>query len=173
MNISEFEIGLLNIIEKIHNPILTKIMVFISALGDKGFLWIALGICLLLFKKTRRAGVCVLLALLIDSVLVNLWLKPLIGRIRPFEFDKSLIPLIARPVDASFPSGHTAASFAASTALFINFRKYGLASMVVAFVMGFSRIYLLVHFPSDVIAGMIIGIVLGYASCKPSFVQKI
>ena len=164
MTISQFEMPILKFFESLHNPVTDKIIIFISSLGDKGFLWIALGVVLLLFRKTRKWGMCVLLALILNFIMVNLCLKLLVARMRPFEFDPTLIPLIAHPGDASFPSGHTSAAFASAIAIFLNDKKSGACALALAILMGISRLYLLVHFPTDVAIGAIVGIIAGYAA---------
>ncbi len=143
------------------HPVLDTIMIFVSRMGDKGFCWIALGLLFLLLgckeKIWYQQGVLVLSALLADVLLCNVLLKPLVNRTRPYEvlgYD-----LIVPPMqDASFPSGHTAASFAAAAALYAIHPNWGRAAYVFAALMGFSRLYLGVHFPTDVLAGAVVGI---------------
>lgn len=154
---------LLWIKESFANPIGDKIMIFISALGDGGFFWIALGLLFLLMgwkkKIWRWRGGMVLLSLAANALVCNLFLKPLVNRTRPYYalgYD-ILIPPVG---DASFPSGHTAASFAAATAIYAMDKKWGIAAYLFAAVMGFSRLYLGVHFPTDVLAGAICGTIM-------------
>lgn len=153
--------------EAFAHPVLDRLMIFISALGDSGFCWIALGILFLLLgvkrKVWRQRGALLLLSLAVDALLCNVLLKPLVGRTRPYELlgYELLIPPMNDP---SFPSGHTAASFAAATALFAMNRRWGIAAYVFAAVMGFSRLYLGVHFPTDVLAGAAVGIVAAKAA---------
>ena len=142
------------------HPVLDKMMLFVSRMGDKGFCWIVLGLMFLLLgckeKNWFRRGIMVLSALLADVLLCNVLLKPLINRTRPY--DVLGYDLIVPPMhDASFPSGHTAASFAAATALYAMNPKWGRAAYIFAVLMGFSRLYLGVHFPLDVLAGAFIG----------------
>ncbi len=142
-------------------PVLDKFMIFVSALGDKGFLWIAIGVIFLLagFKKKEclRWGWMVLLSLGANALVCNAVLKPLVNRSRPYELFRYdiLIPPVG---DASFPSGHTSASFAAAAAIYAINRKWGIAAYFFAGLMGFSRLYLGVHFPLDVLAGAVIGV---------------
>ncbi len=135
---------------------------FITHLGDKGAVWIALGILLCFFKKTRKAGVCVLVALLFGAFVGNLALKPIFARQRPFDVKDGIYILINAPKDFSFPSGHTLSSFSASTAVFLHSKKYGALCYALAFLIAFSRLYFYVHYPTDVIAGLVLGLVLGY-----------
>ena len=142
------------------HPVLDKIMVFVSRMGDKGFCWIAVGLLFLLlgWKERRwfRRGMLVLSALLADVLLCNVLLKPLVNRTRPYEvLGYDLI--VPQMHDPSFPSGHTAASFAAATALYAIDPGWGRAAYVFAVLMGFSRLYLGVHFPLDVLAGAVVG----------------
>lgn len=162
----EAELSVLNFLNNLHTPLLDSIFVFITHLGDKGLLWIMLGLVLVFIPKYKKAGYCVLLALLINLIICNITLKPLFARIRPYEYVDGLKLLIEKPHDFSFPSGHSAASFAASMALYLNFKKTGIPFLVIAFLIAFSRLYLHVHFPSDVICGILLGIASAFVSCK-------
>lgn len=151
----------------------------ITRAGDGGFLWIALGIALLLWRKTRKAGVVVLLALAFNGIVVNGILKPLLSRPRPFHIDFALwakdyvYPALTKmPGDKSFPSGHTAISFAGACGLFFGLRPAWLGSIkprlwailgvVLAALVGFSRLFLGVHYATDVLTGLLIGVLCGY-----------
>jgi len=172
MNITQFDLNLLKLIHEIfYFPPIDGIMKFISFLGNGGFVWIVTALFLLIFKKTRRMGAAVSLALIFSLVVGNILMKPIIARVRPFDFDLSVVPLIKPPTDFSFPSGHTLSSFAAAGALLFCNKKAGIPAMVLASLIAFSRLYLLVHYPTDVLAGIIIGIILGYIAKKKSFVQ--
>lgn len=145
------------------HPVLDNIMIFISALGDGGFLWIALGLLFLLAglrqKRWRQRGLLLLFSLAANALVCNVLLKPLVNRTRPYDllgYD-ILIPPVGDP---SFPSGHTSASFAAATAIYAMNKKWGMAAYAFAAVMGFSRLYLGVHFPTDVLAGAVIGVIM-------------
>lgn len=155
---------------------LDKIMVVITSVGNAGFIWIMSGIALLCTKKYRKYGVMVLLALAFCGLVGNLTLKPIIARTRPFTaypLIKDL--LIAAPTDFSFPSGHTMSSFAAATVILYMNRKLGIIAVSLSALIAFSRMYLYVHYPSDIFAGMIIGICMGLLSvmiCKKIIVRK-
>lgn len=152
----EFEI--LYAIQKLHTPILDKFMIAVTTLGDGGIFWILTGVLLLFFKKTRRCGGMVLITMAVCYVIGNIGLKNLIQRPRPCSIDLSVQLLIPFPSEYSFPSGHTLHSFGAATAIFLQYRKPGIAALLLAAVIAFSRLYLFVHFPTDILGGMILGI---------------
>ena len=163
---------LLFIQDNIRNPVLTAIMRPITHLGDKGIFWIILTLILLAFRKTRKAGICSMFALLFMVVLNNGIIKHLVDRIRPYEVIESLKILVAKPDDASFPSGHTASSFASCTALLLSLpmvtdrrraRICTVAAYILAVLIAFSRLYVGVHYPTDVLGGIVIGILCGIA----------
>lgn len=146
--------------------VLDFLMPYITLLGENGILWIILGIILSSFKKTRPVGLSVLISLLIGFVICNLTLKPLVARIRPYDangFDGLLVKALS---DYSFPSGHTIASFEMAICVYMFHRKYGIFALVLASLIGFSRLYLYVHYPSDVLVGTILGILIGYISSR-------
>lgn len=138
----------------------------ISSLGNAGAVWIALALVLLIFRRTRRLGLYVGAALLLDLVFCNLILKPLVARPRPYAVDPSVQLLIAAPTDFSFPSGHTASSFAAASALYFGKSRLWIPALVLACAIAFSRLYLYVHYPTDVLAGAVLGIACGFAAVK-------
>ncbi len=145
---------------------LNPIMEFISFLGDKGWFWIALALILLFFKKTRIIGITMACSLIFSLIFTNLLLKPLIDRPRPWvyaleHFGREIEILIQKPHDASFPSGHTSVSFAAATALFMRNKKYGSFALALATLIGFSRLYFYIHYPTDVFGGLILGVAYG------------
>ena len=119
------ELTFLQFLQSLHSPMLDGSMCFITRLGDSGILWVTLTAVLLVFRKTRRVGCVLAAALLIDAVLCNLLLKPLVARVRPCDILTEVQLLIPYPDDFSFPSGHTAASFASVTALWMAGKKRG------------------------------------------------
>lgn len=162
--LSELEIGiLLWIQENLRFSFLNPIMQFITSLGDKGFFWILLCILLVAFKKTRRIGIMAAVALALNALIVNVILKTQIMRIRPFMLEEGLSLITRLPKDSSFPSGHTSASFATAVILFKGLPKYaGIPVLTLAFLIGFSRLYVGAHFPTDVLAGAIIGTIAAW-----------
>ena len=130
----------------------------ITFLGDGGWFWIVLGLGLLIPRKTRKAGIAALLALVLGALITNLGLKKLVARIRPYDSVEGLVPLVARLKDYSFPSGHTCASFACATVYYkLHPGKWGKAALILAVLIALSRLYVGVHYPTDVLAGGIVG----------------
>lgn len=161
------ELRFLDFLQTIHTPLLDKILAFITSLGNAGIIWIVLAVVLLILPKTRKTGIIVAAALLMDLVLCNLILKNLVARVRPYDVNTAIAILIKKPLDFSFPSGHTAASFAAMTALFLaKMKKAWIAALILAVLIAFSRLYFYVHYPTDVLGGAVVGIlsgIIGYA----------
>lgn len=156
------ELRFLDFLQTIHTPLLDKILAFITSLGNAGIIWIVLAIVLLILPKTRKTGIIVAAALLMDLILCNLILKNLVARVRPYDVNTAIAILIKKPLDFSFPSGHTAASFAAMTALFLaKMKKAWSAALVLAVLIAFSRLYFYVHYPTDVLGGAVVGILSG------------
>lgn len=151
----EFEI--LYAINKLHNPILDKIMVAITSLGNAGLIWIGIAIFLLCIKKTRKCGALMLVSMGLGLILGNGILKNLIARERPCWIDSNIALLIPNPHDYSFPSGHTLASFEAAVMIYLHNKKWGAISFVLAAIIAFSRMYLFVHFPTDILCGAALG----------------
>jgi len=132
----------------------------ITSLGDHGMFWILTGVVLLCFKKTRLMGLCVILSLAAGLLIGNTFLKNMIARERPCWIDNSVPLLINNPRDYSFPSGHTLASFEGAVSIWLYNRKWGTAALILAALIGFSRMYLFVHFPSDVLGGLVLGVLI-------------
>ena len=149
--------------ESVRNPILDSIMIFITSLGNGGMIWIAATILLLIPKKTRKAGVMSAVALLGSLIINNNIVKNIVQRPRPFVTFADLQIIIPTPSEFSFPSGHTSSSFAAAAVFYRHLpKKLGIPSVILAGLIGFSRLYVGVHYPTDVIAGVLMGILLSY-----------
>jgi len=151
------ELEILYAINNIHNVVLDKIMVGITTLGNGGIFWIALAIFLICIKKTRKCGFLMLISMLLGLIIGNGILKNLIARDRPCWIDPNIPLLIPNPHDYSFPSGHTLASFEAAIMIFLHNKKWGAISLVLAALIAFSRMYLFVHFPTDILGGIVLG----------------
>lgn len=155
---------LLLIADKLRGGVLDPVMTVLSLMGNGGAVWIATAVLLLFFRKTRRAGVAMLLALAAGYVIGNLCIKELVMRPRPFVTHSDLTALLDPGNPWSFPSGHALSSFAAATALWCFHKKTGVLALVLAALIAFSRLYASVHYPTDVLAGMLIGIALAHAA---------
>ena len=148
--------------ENVRSDVLTPIMTFITRLGDKGLFWIATAIILCCFKKTRPLGIMAGISLVFSVLINNAILKNLVARPRPYLPEtvggKGLILLIEEQHECSCPSGHSGASFAAAVVYLVKGpKKLGIPSIILAALIAFSRLYVGVHYPTDVIAGIITG----------------
>lgn len=137
------------------------LMVFFTKLGDGGIVWIALTVICLISDKYRKVGAAMAVSLVIALLAGVMGLKELVARPRPFQL-KDVYLLIPEPAGFSFPSGHTMVSFAAAFSVWLTHKKEGALSLIVAALIGFSRIYLYVHFLTDVLAGAVLGILFGW-----------
>ena len=150
----------------IANGFLDFLMPIITAFGNGGIFWMACAAVLLIFPKTRKTGLAMGIALALGLIVCNFILKPVIDRPRPFKVlkDMGIIVelLIKEPGPHSFPSGHTIASFEASVALLLGNRKLGIPAFILAILIAFSRLYLYVHYPTDVIASVILGTLFAF-----------
>ena len=169
-----FDLSVFQWIQSIQNGFLDAVMVGVTTLGNAGAVFIVLGFVLLFTKKYRKAGLAVLVALIVMLLCSDLFLKEFFARPRPFNLFESdpekyavwateyVFPeLVYKPSSYSFPSGHTASAFAAATALIRHSRKWGIPTMIFAAIMGFSRIYVQVHYCTDVFGGIIAGAICG------------
>lgn len=153
----QWEFSILYAIQELHSPIMDKIMIFITELGDGGLFWIGIGIVCLVIKKHRRMGLQVLLSMLCTFIIGNLILKNLFARQRPCAIDPSIELLIPYPSEFSFPSGHSMNGMTAAVALFLNNKTIGIPALMIAVLIGFSRMYHFVHFPTDILGGFCVG----------------
>lgn len=163
--ITQIDIQVLHMIAQyMHTAWLNEIMIIITTLGDGGALWIVMGIYLLFFKNYRKTGIAILFSLVAGFILFNLGLKPLIARPRPFIVDPGFQLMISAPTDYSFPSGHAWSAFAMVAVLFKEKIKGRYWALGVASLMAFSRLYMSVHYPTDVLGGIALGWAIGYMS---------
>ena len=165
---------LLWIQDNLRNEMLTPISKFITMLGNSGWLWIVLTILCLLFAKYRKVGLLSAVALIGSLIINNLILKNLVARTRPYEVVAGLTRLIEVQKDYSFPSGHAGASFGAAVIFFIYLpKKFGVPALVLAFLIALSRLYVGVHYVTDVLAGGMISTVLALCIWKiDEYLQK-
>ena len=160
----EFEFLVLDFIyENIKNPYLDFLMPKITALGNGGLIWIVAAIVLLAIPKYRKSGIALSLGLLACLVIGNLTLKPLVARVRPYEFVEGIKLLISAPTDFSFPSGHTLSSVVSASILTMADKRFGYVAIPLAVLIAFSRLYLYVHFLTDILGGVVIGVVISIA----------
>lgn len=154
---------LLFIQDAVRNPVLDPVMKVITSLGNAGILWIILTILLLIPEKTRKVGMMSACALLASLLVNNILVKNLAARARPYNAIEGLIPIVTKPSEFSFPSGHAASSLASASVFYRKLpKKYGIMAVVIAVLISLSRLYVGVHYPTDVIAGIISGIGCSY-----------
>lgn len=169
--IYSFDYSILNHInEHFHNAFFDGFFGVVTHLADAGWFWIALAVLLLCFKKTRRTGFVMGGALLMGVIIGNGILKPVIHRVRPYD-NAAWSPLVTRatllispPADYSFPSGHTLASFEGAVGIFMCNKKWGAPALALALLIAFSRLYFYIHYPTDVLGGLILGTAFAVAS---------
>ncbi|WP_036931751.1 phosphatase PAP2 family protein [Proteocatella sphenisci] len=163
----KYEFTILDFIQSdMTSPVMDKIMTVFTYLGSYGLIWILLAVLLLSSARTRKNGVIMAVSLIGCLLIGNIILKPLIGRIRPSDVNAAVDLLIKKPLDASFPSGHTMSSFAGAMCMMFYSIKYGIPAMILALIISFSRLYLYVHYPTDILAGAILGILIALLSKK-------
>ena len=139
---------------------------FVTRLGDKGMLWIVLALIMMCTKKYRRAGFTMALAMIIGLIVGNGILKPLIARVRPYDVTVGIDTLVPRETDFSFPSGHTLASTEGSLSIYAYHKKEGIIAICVALLIAFSRLYLYIHYPTDIVGGILLGALATFCSYK-------
>ena len=163
-----FDLPILEWIQaNLQSGFMDTLMPIITIFGDGGIFWIAWSVLLLLFPKTRKIGLGMGFALILGLLVCNVTLKPMIARPRPYdfqlsEFGKVITLLVDAQHDFSFPSGHTIASFEASVVLLKNSKKMGIPAFILAILIAFSRMYLYVHYPTDVIVSIVLGTLFAF-----------
>lgn len=155
----ELDGTLLLLLQQGRSELLDQLAVLYTSMGDAGLIWILLSLAMLCHRSTRKAGALALAAMALGALCTNMVIKPLVARPRPWLDVAGLIPLIQEPDPYSFPSGHTCAAFAAGMIWVRTLPKLGLRvfAVVLAVFMGLSRLYVGVHYPTDVMAGALIG----------------
>ncbi|WP_234124131.1 phosphatase PAP2 family protein [Clostridium hydrogenum] len=149
---------LLNIKKHIENKYLDRLMPLITYMGNLGIIWIAMALILILNKPYRSIGNIVIITLIISTIVGEGIVKHIVKRMRPCNIHNELNLLITKPISYSFPSGHTLSSFAVAEVLSRYFGQYKILFIAIALLIAISRLYLYVHYPTDVIAGIVIGI---------------
>lgn len=165
--VTSIDFSILNWIHKhLSCPFFDFIMPKITFLGNSGLIWILIAVIMLFFKESHKTGIELGIGLCSGVLLGNVILKNLIARERPCWINNTVSMLISTPQDYSFPSGHTLSSFIAATIIMHTDKRMGIAAYVLASMIAFSRLYLYVHFPTDVLAGALLGIAIGSIVCK-------
>lgn len=159
-----WEFDLLYWFQELHHPLLDKLVVAVTSLGNSGIFWILLTIAMLIFAREKKAAWTSALALIFSLLVCNILLKNLVARERPCWIDPSVELLVKMPQDFSFPSGHSSASFASAVSVFLYYRKQGAAALALAVGIALTRLYLFVHFPTDVLIGSLLGILEALAA---------
>lgn len=164
--LNQFEIPILDFIQNyVGCAFFDKIMPIITMLGDAGIFWIMIAVVMLFFRQTRKTGLMMGLAMIMGLLFGNAMLKPLVARIRPYDVNTAHELIVSKMHDFSFPSGHTLASFEAAGVLMIcERRRFGYPALALAVIIAFSRLYLYVHYPTDVLGGIILGLLFAYVS---------
>lgn len=152
--------------EQLRNPVMDRFMVFVTSLGNAGFLWIFIAFLLLCQKRYQKCGIALICALSLSMLISDEILKPLIGRLRPnVKFPE--IPLLIGSIHSrSFPSGHSTVAFASAATLFYHYKVAGILAYVTAAVIAYSRLYLFVHYPTDILGGILLGSAIAYLIVK-------
>lgn len=157
---------LLYVQDNLRTDILDSIAVPFTSLGNAGLVWILIVAMLVIYRNTRKEGLYCVISLIMCFITVNLFLKNAVARIRPYDAMEQIRCLVGPERDYSFPSGHTAIAFAASVPVYIlSDKRLGVVMLIFSVLMGLSRIYVCVHYPTDVIGGAVIGILCGLVTC--------
>ena len=161
------EFAFLDYLQTLRTPLLDQLMLFVTALAGDGEIVLGFGVVLLCFKRTRKAGMTLLIAMLIAFLLSSVGLKNLFARVRPCNVNLAVDMLVARPHSFSFPSGHTTQAFAMFMSMyFARMKKLFVVTACIGLVICFSRMYLYVHFPTDILGGAVVGTLSAYAAWK-------
>lgn len=156
----KMDLKVINFVNNHRNVFLDHFMLYITRLGNMGSIWLLISIILLSNKTYHYYGIELLESIVIGSIICNLILKPIFERIRPYDRYPELIRIVPKLNDFSFPSGHTLASFSSATILFQVNLLLGILSLIIANLIAYSRLYLNVHYFTDVLFGIIIGVII-------------
>jgi undecaprenyl-diphosphatase len=169
-----FDLPILDWIQaNLQSAFMDFIMPIITLFGDAGIFWIACAVVMLIFPKTRKIGLGMGFALVMGLLVCNIMLKPMVARMRPYDYQINVLKkswsdilvagqlLVGKQSDFSFPSGHTIASFEACTVLMLGNKKLGIPATILAILIAFSRLYLYVHYPTDVLVSIVLGTLFG------------
>lgn len=153
--------------DNVRNPILNALLIPFTLSNNAGIMCFVIIAIFLYFKKLRKVGILMSISLILEFVLNNLIIKNWVARIRPYEAIEGLKLIVGKATDYSFPSGHTGSAFAlAVVVLMVMKRKYGIIALILAFLMGLSRLYVGIHYPSDVLGGLVLGVITSVLSVK-------
>ena len=153
--------------EYVRNPLSDVLLIPFTLSNNSGIICFVIIALFLYFKKLRKTGILMIISLILEFVLTDLIIKNWAARIRPYEVIDGLTLLVDKAHDFSFPSGHTGSAFALAVVIFMVMkRKYGIIALVSAFLMGFSRLYVGIHYPSDVLGGIVLGVITAVIAVK-------
>ncbi|MGN0462020.1 MAG: phosphatase PAP2 family protein [Ruminococcus sp.] len=153
--------------DNLRNSFMDFVMPLFSNLQDGGLIWISIAVVMLFFKRTRYCGIAVLLAMGIDTLITEYGIKNIVCRVRPCNLVDVVNMLVEKPTTYSFPSNHSASAFAGAVAVMLTIKKkaWTIPAFVLSGIIAFSRMYVFVHFPSDVFAGILIGSTISVLVC--------
>ena len=158
--------------DNLRNSFMDFVMPLFSNLQDGGLIWISIAVVMLFFKRTRYCGIAVLFAMGIDTLITEYGIKNIVCRVRPCNLVDDVNMLVKKPTSYSFPSNHSASAFAGAVAVMLTIKKkaWTIPAFVFSGIISFSRMYVFVHFPSDVFAGILLGSAVAVLVC---FLMKI
>ncbi len=159
-----WEFDVLHWFQTLHGPVMDKVALALTMFCEKGIGWIILVLLVLFIGKDKRVGLTGMGAMCLSFLLCNILLKHMVARDRPCWIEPDVPLIVEVPDDYSFPSGHSSFSFAAATAFFLYAKGWGFLAYILAVLIGLSRLYLFVHFPTDVLTGAVVGIISGLLS---------